>query len=271
MAKKYKVGQKFTNAHGDKVIVTSILPNGGATVNYAAGSGKTGYAGTIIGNMLTKYGQSFSDNSSKDFVNLEQLDFDDRFSYEDYENFVEEHPDGDLNIFMQEQFTQAQIDTLKKIDEAIDEEVIPMTVLHEGRDDFVDERYTTRKGRQIARWLHEQYATAYGDTENFRLAKMKIATIYEITEAGGYKHGGYDDNPLIDFTSNKVFKPALREAVVMLKDPSMSESDITAVRVKLGLCKYGDDHIGHSEDFCGQQCINNVEKYGAYRLPDPVW
>lgn len=54
MGRTYKVGQTLTNADGKKVVITSVLPNGSATVNYASGSGKTGYAGILPGNAINK-------------------------------------------------------------------------------------------------------------------------------------------------------------------------------------------------------------------------
>lgn len=72
MAKNYKIGQqlKINNA---KVVVTAVDPKtGAATINYASGSGKTGFAGTLQGtqNLKGKVNLEFDfetlDNNSSD-------------------------------------------------------------------------------------------------------------------------------------------------------------------------------------------------------------
>lgn len=85
MAKNYKVGQelKINNA---KVVITAIDPKtGAATINYAAGSGKTGFAGTLqgTGNIKGKVNVEF------DFETLDNDSYeDDSISYKDYANDV---------------------------------------------------------------------------------------------------------------------------------------------------------------------------------------
>ena len=86
MAKNYKVGQqlKINNA---KVVVTAIDPKtGAATINYAAGSGKTGFAGTLQGssNIKGKVSVEF------DFETLDSdtYDNDDSITYNDYANDI---------------------------------------------------------------------------------------------------------------------------------------------------------------------------------------
>ena len=86
MAKNYKIGQqlKINNA---KVVVTAVDPKtGAATINYAAGSGKTGFAGTLqgTGNLKGKVSVEF------DFETLDNNSYDDydSVSYKDYANEV---------------------------------------------------------------------------------------------------------------------------------------------------------------------------------------
>ena len=86
MAKNYKIGQqlKINNA---KVVVTAVDPKtGAATINYAAGSGKTGFAGTLqgTGNLKGKVSVEF------DFETVDNNSYDDydSVSYKDYANEV---------------------------------------------------------------------------------------------------------------------------------------------------------------------------------------
>lgn len=85
---KLKVGQKLT-INGEKVVVVSLNPDGTATLNYAAGSGKSGFRGKIVNFHNVK------EATSAKAVFVESIETIDEggMSYEDYakeETFEEE-------------------------------------------------------------------------------------------------------------------------------------------------------------------------------------
>ena len=269
MAKKLKVGHKFTNANGDKVVITSILPNGAATINYAAGSGKTGYAGMIPGNMLTKFGTMFSSKVQKEILEPEDLEWNNReFSYEEYESFTEEKPDEDPTEILKTEVAKAQSKNLANVDEVINDELMPLT---RGKENFIDTRHLVRSSNQVIRYLLKEYASAYGASEEFDLASKKLSTVYHMSQAGGYHHAGGDNVVEKMYEDPKVFYPDFEEAIMLLKNRSATETDLEQFRAKIGLCKYGFGHIQYSQGQCDSRCTSDAEKYVTYDLPKPVF
>ena len=266
---KFKVGQKLTNANGDKVVITSILPNGAATINYAAGSGKTGFAGMIPANMLTKHGISFSSKVQKQLLDPADLEWENRsFSYEDYENFTEEHPEADLADVLTAEVLKAQNKNLANVDEVINDELLPLTNF---RENWVDTRHLVRRSNQVIRYLLKEYASAYGDSEEFELARKKLSTVYHMSQAGGYRHGGGVNVAEKTYDKPDVFYPDFKEAITLLQNRDATEEDLKQFRAKIGLCKYGFEHIEYSEGQCDSDCPRNAEKYVTYDLPNPIW
>lgn len=269
MAKKFKIGQKFTNAQGDKVVITSILPNGAATVNYASGSGKTGFAGMIPANMLTKYGTRFTNSVQKDFLEPADLNWqNDEFSYEEYEQFTQEHPDEDPTEVLNKELSKAQAKNLANIEEVIDKELLPP---FKETAEYLDTRFLVRHTNQAVRYMLKEYSSAYGDSDEFELAKKKLSTVYHMSQAGGYHHVIDDGEKTLLYDDPKVFYPDFKEAVALLKDRNTTEADLETFRAKIGLCKYGFSEIGHSRDYCENTCSKQVERYQPYDLPQPIW
>lgn len=97
MAKSYKVGQQL-KVNNLKVVVTAVDPKtGAATINYASGSGKTGFAGTLqgTGNLKGKISidlefDTFDDTSFADDYSVSKQSYDTGISakeiYADAEN-----------------------------------------------------------------------------------------------------------------------------------------------------------------------------------------
>lgn len=268
MAKKLKVGQKFTNSNGDKVVITSILPNGAATINYAAGSGKTGYAGMIPANMLNKFGTMFSSKVQKEILEPEDLEWNNReFSYEEYENFAEAKPDEDPSEVLKLEVTKAQAKNLANAEEVIDDEFLPIT---RSKATFIDTRSLVRSSNQVIRYLLKEYASAYGASGEFDLVKKKLSTVYHMSQAGGYHHGGEDATEK-SYDKPEVFYPDFEEAILLLKNREATEHDLEQFRSKIGLCKYGFSHIEYIKGQCDARCNQEAEKHETYDLPNPIF
>lgn len=88
MAKGWKLGHVY-KYKGDKVVVTAINSDGTLTLNYAAGSGKTGYAGKFATGDAVKNVNADSFNVSEHDVEGEGA-----LSYDDYVTASSETPVG---------------------------------------------------------------------------------------------------------------------------------------------------------------------------------
>jgi hypothetical protein len=274
MAKKYKVGQKLTNANGDKVVITSILPNGAATVNYAAGSGKTGYAGMITANLLTKYGLMPYSNLRVKEIEAEEMEYEDRnFSFEDYENYIKEEQ-GNETAALERALLDARQLNLKQIDEDgfSSLEIAAAEEAKSRRDIPIDGTGHRRAYYNVYRFMIESYSKAYGASEEFDLARAKVSMLYQFSKEAGSKSYRNDNSPSYDFTKSAEFGEAFSKAIKVAKNPESTYDDIFATLGEYGFCPYNsylnDSHSNHDE--CKQKFkTENPNPEYFWPLPSP--
>lgn len=252
MAKEYKVGQKLTNEKGEKVVITSILPNGAATLNYAAGSGKTGYAGVISGNMLTKYGfMPFSNFRIKEIEAGDLTWEDTNFSYEDYENYVQEK-DGDEASALEQALLESRELNLKDIDQRAFSELENEAEFFNSREERnVDGTRHRREFYNVYRWMIEKYSKAYGASEEFNLARAKTSLLYQLSSAAGTRSNYDGKKDGYDFSTAEGFGEAFTKAVAIAKNPNSSYGDIFNLLGSYGMCPYSEypdaSHGNHAD------------------------
>jgi hypothetical protein len=170
MAKGWKLGHVY-KYNGEKVVVTAINSDGTLTLNHAAGSGKTGYAGKVANPDAVTTVNADSFNVPEADVEGEGVN-----SYEDYLNASDNTPIG------------------VEVEEALS--VGDTLVTHNSRnvgkilridDKAITQRYLERNfpdfdGEYVAFAI--QYEMDTVDKDNKPVTDVKWTTVVELTEGG---------------------------------------------------------------------------------------